>query len=88
MDWISEFYKLPKDDRWLDSPYQVGGHDTEITQVGYSLGFRIRELFPMNQVPPRIEAEFKAFMETLTEAEERMGRVCSLINKSQAEKIK
>jgi len=50
------YYDLGKEDRWLegDSPYEVGGRGTDISQIAYSLKHRVRELFPINEVPDKL----------------------------------
>ncbi|MAH48211.1 hypothetical protein CMI37_20475 [Candidatus Pacearchaeota archaeon] len=48
-----EYYKLPKDKRWLGSysPYDIGGRSTDVSQIGYSLRQIVKDMFPVNSVP-------------------------------------
>lgn len=52
-----EYYKLPKDKQWLsdgNSPYQLGGRNTDIHQLYFSLVNEIKMLYPPNCIPESI----------------------------------
>ena len=48
-----DYYKLGKEERWLgdDSPSNVGGRDTDVSQIAFSLSHRVRGLYSINKVP-------------------------------------
>lgn len=76
-DPLQAYWAMRKDDRWLSSPYEVGGRATDVTGIGWALGAAIRERFPMNEVPLAIVADCKALDVVLGLAE---ARIYALIN--------
>ena len=72
------YYELDKEKRWLDSdsPYEIGGRDTDVSQIAFSLSHRVRELYPINQVP-------RGLVDKLKELE----NICSCCEKAIADTI-
>jgi len=73
-----DYYKLDKEKRWLgsDSPYTIGGRSTDVSQIAFSLSQRVRELYPINQVP-------RGLVDKLKELE----NICSCCEKAIADTI-
>ena len=67
--------KEAKRPHWLldagDSEDSIGGRDTDIAQIGYSLRHRIKEAFPINKVPETVTTPLSDIVEAL-EVNERM----------------
>lgn len=66
---MDDYYKLPKNKQWLDNPFEIGGRAVDISQIGYTLSYRLRELYPINQVPAALAAESDQLSKLLEEAE-------------------
>lgn len=66
------YYKLPPDKQWLKNgnPYVIGGRDTDIKQIGVSLSYRIREMYPPNRIPEEIEEKLRILMAYLETSEQ------------------
>ena len=59
------YYQLPKDKRWIpDSPYEIGGRATDVSQIAYSLRNIVREHFPINKVPRELVDTLNALFQT------------------------
>jgi len=76
-----DYYKLPKDDRWLegDSPYSIGGRDTDISQIAYSLSHRVRELFPINTVPQLLVTQLDILQSKCEDCEKEIQKTIGII---------
>lgn len=77
-----DYYDLPKDKQWLggDSPYVIGGRNTDISQIAYSLSHRVRELYPINQVPEKLAQSLQELEKQCRECEIAIRRMVSLIS--------
>ena len=73
----TNYYKLSKEKRWLDecSPYEIGGRDTDIAQIGYSLMQKIKDSFPINGVPEHIRNEVDTLIKKLEDEEESIQQL-------------
>ena len=77
------YYDLPKDDRWLDgddSPYEIGGRATDVSQIGYSLAGRVRELYPINCVPQALAKRLSDLQVVCDECEREIEKTMALIS--------
>lgn len=82
-----DYYALPKDKRWLrdgDSPYAIGGRDTDIEQIGVCLRFRVRELYPINGVPAPLQRAIDDLTERLAEDDRAIQSVIALVSAYEA----
>lgn len=80
------FWKLPRDERWLgdrDDPYSIGGRDTDLSQLGHSITYRVRESYQVNEVPGHIVLALSALQATLTTAEDEVAAFIELVSADQ-----
>lgn len=84
------YYELPKDKRWLesDSPYEIGGRATDITQIAYSLTARVREMYPINKVPEDIVTQLDTLTGLCKKCEDEIEKTIGLISKKREEVVK
>jgi len=75
------YYDLPKEKRWLggDSPYQIGGRATDVSQIAYSLMGRVKEMYSINAVPKKLEDELKKLTDQCGACEKAIESMISLI---------
>jgi hypothetical protein len=57
----------------------IGGHDTDINQIVYTLGYEVKEYFPMNKVPQSIVDSIYLLKEKFEIAEKQLGITLELI---------
>ena len=76
------YYGLSKDEQWMgsDSPYDIGGRDTDVSQIAYSLEHRVRELYPINQVPKELEERLNNLKEVCVACESEINKIIELIS--------
>lgn len=77
------YYDLGKAKRWLedgDSPYVIGGRDTDIGQIAYSLKYTVRELFPINAVPEELATQLNELEVICVKAEEAIAEMIRAIS--------
>jgi hypothetical protein len=74
-----EYYSLPRDRHWLqfdgseDNPYSIGGRDTDLKQIGYSLESKIKLMYPVNGVPEGVQRALNRATLDLGAAEESIA---------------
>ena len=81
-----DYWALPKDKRWLegDNPYSIGGWDTEATMAVYSLSTRIREIYPINEVPLSVVALITKALEQAVKTEASIEKIINAVSKDKA----
>lgn len=82
---FKKFFSLPKDDRWLPSPYEIGGRSTDLSQLGWTLYGNIKEIYPINQVPPKILAALKEMQDALELGERQIEAVIEMVSEDRSE---
>jgi len=71
----TKYYDFPKSKKWLetglasDSPYDIGGRVTDISEIGDSLEKRIKAIFPVNELPLPITTKLDSLKSCLKESE-------------------
>jgi len=78
-----KYYDLPKEERWLegdDSPYQIGGRATDVSQIAYSLASRVKELYPINKVPEALVRDLEALEALCQQCENQIQETISNIS--------
>jgi len=77
-----DYYKLPKDDRWLgdDNPCTIGGRNTDIEQIAFALSRRVREIYPINEVPFELAMSLGRLEEVCMKAGECIQKTIDLIS--------
>lgn len=85
----SLYYKIPRSERWLagDSPAEIGGRDTDLSQLGMSLRARIGDLYPINEVPQDIHDAADALVVQLAAAEAAMEGLIELVSADQLRRL-
>ena len=83
------YYDLPKDVRWLgdDSPYTIGGRDTDIAQIAYSFEYRVREIYPINGVPVGIVEKLAMLKSKCEDCEREIQNTISLISEDRIRRL-
>lgn len=76
------YYELDKEKRWLegDSPCEIGGRATDVSQIAFSLSHRVRELYPINQVPRGLAEKLKELEGICSSCEEAIIDTINLIS--------
>jgi hypothetical protein len=77
------YYKLPREQRWLknpDSPTCLGGQNTDLEMLGLYLGERIKQMYPVNQVPLEIALGLAALMQDLRYASTRIQEFIEMVS--------
>ena len=76
------YYELDKEKRWLDnnSPYEIGGRATDVSQIAFSLSHRVRELYPINQVPRGLVDKLRELEDICSSCEEAIADTINLIS--------
>ena len=76
------YYDLPAEKRWLgeNSPYNIGGRSTDVSQIVCSLERRVKEMYPPNEVPAQIASALKALGKCLAEAETNIENFIALVS--------
>ena len=67
--------------RWIKNKYQIGGRDTDITQIAYSMETEIKKQFGMNDVPEEIVVLYKELTNTLGVGEQMIFELLELVAK-------
>lgn len=77
-----DYYSLSKDQSWLepDNPDEIGGRDTDVSQIAGSLYIRLREIFPINEVPPELVSQLGVLRKQLELSEEMIGQFISAVS--------
>ena len=77
-----DYYALDKEKRWLndDSPYVIGGRDTDISQIAWGLEYKIKELFPINKVPDNLVERINVLKSICKDCEDLIQEVISLVS--------
>ncbi len=78
-----DYYDLPKDKRWLkngESPYSIGGQDTDIETIGLCLQSRVREMYSINGVPLPLHRAIDDPTVRLAEDDRAIQSVISLVS--------
>jgi hypothetical protein len=82
-----DYYKLPKDKRWLrdgDSPYSIGGRDTDISEIGHSLEQTLWTLYPSDPIPKHLASALYVLQEDLDAAQRSLEAFISLVSDAMA----
>ncbi len=84
---IMSYYDLPEEKRWLkdNSPYEIGGRATDVSQIAYSLSGIVRDLYPINKVPKTIELQLVQLEKVCKECEREINDTINLISQYQNE---
>lgn len=78
-----KYYDLPKEKRWLrdgDSPDSIGGRDTDVSQIAWSLEHTIKNMFPINQVPEELTIKLKDLRGLCENCEKQIEAFISLMS--------
>lgn len=78
-----DYYKLPKDDRWMPdnwTPDEIGGHYTDIGTIAFCLTDRVKTIFPINAVPKDLAALLIDLETRCRECEECIQETIGLIS--------
>ena len=78
-----DYYGLPKEKRWLaegDNPDSIGGRDTDVSQIGYSLEIIIKGLYPINKVPADIAFALNTLKDKLWLAENAIKMFIEMVS--------
>lgn len=57
MDKLGDYHRLPKEQQWLPSretPFEIGGRTTDISQIASYLEVLVKEHYAMNAIPKEI----------------------------------
>lgn len=65
---VDAFYKIHRDERWMGTPYEVGGRDLDVQQIGSSLESEIQSNFPDGAIPEDLEITLCNLKYSLKEA--------------------
>lgn len=61
--------------------YEVGGRSTDISQIGYSLQYMIKNNFNINEVPTALHFESNDLIDILKDAELKLEELMDLMEK-------
>ncbi len=78
---FEEYYKMNGSDRWVENPHSIGGWDPEITELVFGLIRRIKEVYPLNQVPNFIELNLITILSKATEFEKIYEHIIDQVSK-------
>lgn len=81
MNYSEEYEKLPHGARWMspDEPMNIGGRDTDIAQIGFSLSEIIKKKYPINGVPEDIVGEILILKTHLKIAEDQIFKIIDMV---------
>ena len=65
--------------RWMGNVYTIGGRDTDISQIAYSMEAKLKERFGMNQVPEEIIIKHNKLLLTLQSGEQQIQDFLELV---------
>ena len=75
--------KKMSDSNWLSkegySTYSIGGRDTDISGIGYTLRSLIKQAFPMNEVPESVVRNLTILQSSLEIAEKQIQDLLLLV---------
>ena len=77
-----DYYELDKEKRWLesDSPGEIGGRDTDVSQIAFSLSHRVREMYPINKVPNELVDKLNELEDVCSNCEKVIADTINLIS--------
>jgi hypothetical protein len=80
-----KYYELPRSKWWLhrlalDSPFEIGGLGTDLSEIALSLSERVQELFGEHRVPAEVYVKLGHLCETLTIAEEEIQEFIGVVS--------
>ena len=77
------YYKLPEDKQWMrdDHPGVVGGRDTDVSQIGYTLAKLIKDWYPINSVSPAIVGKLEVLVRHLKVSEQLIYELIEAVSK-------
>jgi hypothetical protein len=65
----------------MDSPFEIVGHGTDVSEIAYSMSAKVRELFPEDKMPAEIDVKQKRLTETLAQAEEEIQEFIGVVSR-------
>jgi hypothetical protein len=79
------YHDLPDDKKWLwrltmDTPYAIGGHATDVSEIAYSLAHKVLNSFPKGRAPAVVEAKLRRLTDTLEQAEKDIQEFIELVS--------
>lgn len=83
---VHVYYTLPPTKRWLgdrDTPYEIGGHPTDVEQIGIALEHRIKQIYPPNGIPDEIVSLLGELKTRLQSAEAAIEVVLVIVSNDQ-----
>lgn len=82
----NEYYSVPRVFRFFENPYMIGGRDTDLEQLGASILNRLREIYPINQVPNHLNIQAEELNLQLSEIERKLWSLLVNVSKDQQER--
>ena len=77
---FEKFYKLNRDERWIDNPYEVGGRDTGVSNIANTLVGKVKEMFPINEAPAHLVNESVMLLSACLAAEKAIENYIELVS--------
>jgi hypothetical protein len=79
------YYDLPEDKKWLhrltgDTPHEIGGRATDVSEIAYSLADKVLNSFPKGRAPAVVEAKLRRLTDTLEQAEREIHEFIGLVS--------
>ena len=77
------YWDLNREEKWMesdDSPYVIGGRDTDISQIAFTLMDRVKQLYPINEVPAEIALQLVKLRIICGDCEKEIKNIISFIS--------